>query len=258
MKGQIILVIILIMATALGVGLAVVQRSLSDISTSTKVEESSRAFSAAEAGIERALRTQSSGSLDLGLGQASVSVTSDLPEANRALEYPPQSKEEIAQVWLTPNYTNSNFDLYFGAAATADKPAVEVTVVTLSGGNYGFTKKFFDADSSRATTNGFTTADCLNPTVLTNANATPSTFYCKMNVSYSGTPILARVRILYSAVSQPIAVAPTAGSLPPQAKIFVSTGVAGTTQRRVQLFKLDKVVPFYFDYGLFSVGEIIK
>ena len=55
-KGQIILILLLVMTVALGVGLTIVQRSLTDISTSTKVEQSSRAFSAAEAGIEKALQ----------------------------------------------------------------------------------------------------------------------------------------------------------------------------------------------------------
>src|SRR3989339_1641784 len=54
--GQVILILILVMAVALAIGISVIQRSLSDISTSSKVEQSSRAFSAAEAGIEKALR----------------------------------------------------------------------------------------------------------------------------------------------------------------------------------------------------------
>ena len=58
-RGQIILVLVLVITVALAIGISVVQRSLSDISTSTKVEESSRAFSAAEAGIERALKEHS-------------------------------------------------------------------------------------------------------------------------------------------------------------------------------------------------------
>lgn len=257
--GQIILIIILIMATALGVGLAVVQRSLTDISTSTKVEQSSRAFSAAEAGIERALRTQ--GNENFGVGTASVDVTSSslLPDVpGRALEYPPISKEEMAHFWLEPSYTNSNFDVYFGKTDTSssDKPALEVTILTSSGGNYNSTKKFFDADSSRTSINGFTA--CSPGSIITNNNTANTSFLCKANVAYSGTPILARIRVLYSNTSQPIALAPTSGSLPPQARIFTSTGTAGETQRKVQVFRLDKVVPFYFDYALFSLGSIEK
>lgn len=261
MKGQVVLIIILIMATALGVGLAVVQRSLTDISSSTKVEESSRAFSAAEAGIERALRTgNSEGGILVGEASVNVNVQSNLPAGTNALEYPPIGKEEMAQVWLDPGYTNPDFNVYFGTPDTNDKPALEVTIVTLSGGTYNATKKFFDSDSSRTSQNGFLPASCFNPAIRTNANPKDSKFYCKATVSgYSGTPILARLRILYSNTSQPLALEPTNGaSLPAQAGIFTSTGTAGQTQRKVQLFKLDKVVPFYFDYALFSIGSIEK
>lgn len=263
MKGQVVLIIILIMATALGVGLAVVQRSLTDISSSTKVEESSRAFSAAEAGIERALRTgNSEGGILVGEASVNVNVQSNLPAGTNALEYPPIGKEEMAQVWLDPGYTNPDFNVYFGTPDTNDKPALEVTIITLSGGTYNATKKFFDSDSTRTTNNGFTdvSSSCTsNQMVRTNANTTDSKFYCMVNVSYSGTPVLARMRLLYSNTSQPLALEPTNGaSLPAQAGIFTSTGTAGQTQRKVQLFKLDKVVPFYFDYALFSIGSIEK
>lgn len=260
--GQTILILILVLTAGLAIGISVVQRSLSDISTSSKVEQSSRAFSAAEAGIERALSGGNiSGNLSVGDSgsKTTVSDSGNLPLANKALEYPPITKEELAHIWLAPDYTNTNFDVYFGKenTPTNDKPALEVTVITSSGGNYSSTKKFFDADSSRISTNGFTA--CSPSSVITNNNTQATTFLCKASVSgYSGTPILARIRMLYSSISQPLAVAPTVGSLPPQAHIFTSTGTAGDTQRKVQVFKLDKVVPFYFDYALFSVGAVSK
>jgi len=47
-------------------------------------------------------------------------------------------------------------------------------------------------------------------------------------------------------------------SLPPQARKLIATGISGQTQRRIQVFRLDKVVPPYFDYAIFSTGEINK
>lgn len=256
--GQTILILILVLTVGLAIGISVVQRSLSDISTSSKVEQSSRAFSAAEAGIERALSGGSIGNISVGDNSALVNDSGSLPPANTALEYPPLSKEELAHFWLDPSYTNSSLDVYFGKTDTpvSDKPALEVTVITSSGGNYSSTKKFFDADSSRISTNGFTT--CSSSSVITNNNTQSTPFLCKANVAYSGTPILVRIRVLYSNTSQPVALNQTSGSLPQQAHIFTSTGTAGDTQRKVQVFKLDKVVPFYFDYALFSIGSIDK
>ena len=64
-KGQIILVLLLMAAVAITIALSVVQRSLVDISSSVKQEESTRALSAAEAGIEKALRNDVSGPISL-------------------------------------------------------------------------------------------------------------------------------------------------------------------------------------------------
>lgn len=279
--GQVILVLILVMTVALAIGISVIQRSISDISTASKGEQSSRAFSAAEAGIEKAIQTNSSVSnfpLDNNAIIQGVDKN-DIPAAGNALEYPPMAKEEMAQVWLAdptanlptcsaPNvcYIQPSFNVYFGKYNTTDFPALEVTVVSWDGSRYVPTKRFYDSNTVRASSNNFNrdgVPTCNNPTVRTNANATDSQFYCSVSVSgypYSGSakPILVRLRLLYSSSSHPVAVGPTSGSLPVQAKIFTSTGTSGQTQRKVQVFRLDKVVPPYFDYAIFSTGAINK
>lgn len=53
--GQALLIVLLVMAVGLTMGLAVVSRSVTDIRISQQEEESARAFSSAEAGIEEAL-----------------------------------------------------------------------------------------------------------------------------------------------------------------------------------------------------------
>lgn len=280
--GQIILILILVMTVALAIGIAVVQRSLSDISTSSKVEQSGRAFSAAEAGIEKAIQESIQGdnnpvaSFNLDNNATVQGVDKNqIPVAGQALEYPPIAKEELAQVWLADPKANlpscaapyvcyglSSFYVYFGTPDPTDKPALEVTVVSWNGTQYVPTKRFFDSVSTRVPPNGFTdvSSSCTsNQMVRTNANTTDSKFYCKVTVDgYSGTPILARIRLLYSSTSHPVAIAPRDGSFPIQARIFTSTGTAGETQRKVQVFRLDRVVPFYFDYAIFSAGDITK
>src|SRR3989338_10792119 len=115
-KGQVLLLLILVMTVALAIGLSIVQKSLVDISTASKVEQSARAFSAAEAGIEKALNASGGGSctgaacqsftenksaikeiIDTGLLPA-VAVSGQLQDT---LEYDsPLAKEDVAQVWL--------------------------------------------------------------------------------------------------------------------------------------------------------------
>lgn len=276
--GQVILILILVMTVALAIGLSVIQRSLSDISTSGKVEQSSRAFSAAEAGIEKALRNDFT-SVDFTDSSATVTGSGFLPLAGQALEYPPLGKEEVAQVWLADPRANlplgddcgsgytcydpsppRTLDVYWGNSTT-DKAALELTLISYSGG-YATRKWYLDHNITRSPDNRFIRIDCIGyPLVLNN-------YQCKFTIGGSSDPdgvlpagrlILIRARLLYNSTSQPIAVAPkSGGSLPPQARIIESTGTAGETQRKIQLFQLYKVVPPYFDYGIFSVGEINK
>jgi len=298
-KGQVVLILLLVMTVALAIGLALVQRSISDISTSSKLEQSSRAFSAAEAGIEKALG--GSGSFDnFSLENNSVAKVVDsglLPQDNQALEYPPISKEEIAHVWLAnPDadfkttsagqyYNQPAVDVYWGlpeAATVADdeKPALAVTIIYKDQAGVYQTKKFYlDPALKRIATNGFQAPDgntftcgALVPKINTIFSKDPAEdrqFYCKARLTgLVPTLILLRARILYSNSSHSFAVAPrndakcvdsqTACSLPKQVKIVLSQGTSGSTQRSIQLFKINKVVPFFLDYAIFSAGAINK
>src|SRR5258708_9711539 len=83
-NGQIVVVLVLVMLVALTIGLAITLRSVSDVTTSTQTEQSSRAFSAAEAGIERAIQDgpgaaqTSQFALD-NQSNAQVTLSSNLP-----------------------------------------------------------------------------------------------------------------------------------------------------------------------------------
>lgn len=266
-KGQVILILIVIMTVALAIGLSVVQKSLVDVSTASKVEQSSRAFSAAEAGIEKAIsseRSQDAFDLDNNSKIDSVNMR-EVPEAGQALEYPPLAKEEVAQVWLAdpasnlPNcnagkicYNQTTLDVYWGNSPT-DKAAIELTLVYYDGVKYASRKWYLDS-GPRVDTNGFDGVPCTGYSIGSN----PYQCYKRLeNLPTSGL-MLIRARLLYNSTSQAFAVKPTSGSLPPQARLFASTGSSGETQRKIQVFQLYKVAPPYFDYGIFSASEINK
>lgn len=293
-KGQVVLILILIMTVALGIGISVIQRSLSDISTSTKVEESSRAFSAAEAGLEKAIQQDSSlTQTDLGNNSAIQDVQKNsVPGTNQALEYPPLAKEDMAHVWLadpqSPNlnefYAENTIDVYWGNAGVTGsyKPAIALTVVYLTSSTasapnqpnaYQSKKFFYDADADLRN-NGFSQpAACPSGQINTSLLPSPTDtkdFYCRATINVSsanlcGTAtcleklVLIRARLLYNSSNQAFAVKPTgSGSLPIQGRVFIATGVSGVTQRKIQVFRVDKVVPAYFDYAIFSAGEVTK
>lgn len=287
-KGQVILILILVMTVALAIGLSVIQRSLSDISTSSKVEQSSRAFSAAEAGIEKALSGDSNLNVNFSTdnNSSAVVITNETipaipsalsPKRQDPIECPPGdsklAKEEIAQIWLADPTSINNppaeyykpptgeLDVYWGNSAV-DRAALEVTIVYYEAGEYKSRKWYLDHQAAiRATSNEFETVPCTG-----NIPGLPG-YQCQKRLSSLPTGLmLLRARLLYNQGSQPFAVqavgncseADRSGCIPTQAKILVSTGTSGQTQRKIQVCQLEKVVPPYFDYAIFSAGEINK
>ncbi len=328
-KGQILLALILVITVALAIGLSVVQKSLLDVSTATKVEQSSRAFSAAEAGIEKALKDNNSGATFNADNGSSATVAPSklvpsIPTAQSvkqdALEYEPLAIEQMAHVWLVDPYNvvmpsstsnppyafncsqidskksvtcygQNSLDVYWGAPNSNPKPAIEIKIIEYDAVNgykshaVGSKQAFYlDSNSSRAGNTEF--IDANNPSnsdVTSDCPATPfsikttlgesRTFFCKSTLrklNLTAQPMILRARILYSP-NQPFAVQATgtlgSGScptnpncffLPPQETILKSIGISGQTQRSVQVVKIDKVVPPYFDYAIFSAGDINK
>lgn len=55
--GQVLLITVLVLSIAVTIALSLIGRSVTDVSMSRNLEESARAFSAAEAGIEETLLT---------------------------------------------------------------------------------------------------------------------------------------------------------------------------------------------------------
>lgn len=286
-KGQVVLILILIMTVGLAIGLAVIQRSLSDISTSSKVEQSSRAFSAAEAGIEKALGTGSTAPFTLQNNATAVAEDSGLAPPTAAFgtqqvpfEYPPLSKEEVAHIWLADPfsyldppalfYKQNSLDIYWGNSLT-DKAALELTLVYYDDVAKVYGKKSWYLDQTvRSPANNFDrNANC------SGFNLGLNFYQCKYTIGGTNSGVadpkgvlpsglmLIRGRLLYNTTSQPLAVqgVGTCGkdcSLPPQSRTLISTGTSGETQRRVKLFQVNKVVPPYFDYAIFSAGPINK
>lgn len=290
MKGQVILILLLVMTVGLAIALSIIQRSLSDVSTASKVEQSSRAFSAAEAGVERALKGTCSSGNCVSFQNSSQAVIQDsglVPGAvssgkqQVALEYPPISKETFAQFWLvdptapgnptTSSYTGSpanNIDFYWGSSpADADAnnwPALEVTSIYYNGTTYVNRKNFCDPNSSRASQNGFTCPNAIStPASITTTTSGNRSFAYLARIPLNPNTVMIRARILYSSSKHPMAIraAGTCGgacSIPAQARVILSSGTSGDAQRNIQFFNLDKVLPPYLDFAIFSAGSINK
>lgn len=286
-KGQIIIILLLLMLVTLSIGLALTQKSVTDVTTSTQTEQSSRAFSAAEAGIQKALTgTIPSGtSFDLDNDSTAIVNTSDLlplAGSKKAIEYPPIGRETTAQFWLTnpkdegETYGHHQVDLYFGNEGTiTDKPAVEVKIIMLSNDIFYSKAYYYDSDATRSgpTGNNFSlVSGCGSETLSEGILGNDHRFYCSQRIGPIpdlGGPgncpnancklILARVRFLYTNENHNLALAPISNKdFPPQVQINNATGKAGQSAKQIQAFKVIDVVPPWFDFAVFSVDKISK
>lgn len=271
-KGQVVVVLLLAMLVGLSIGLVITQKTITEVTTSTQTEQASRAFSAAEAGIERAL-SGATGSFDVTtatLGNdasARVTVDSNYPSVNgQALELPnPINKANIAQFWLVdpetfvptspasyPSLAGASLSLYFGNKT--DTPAAEVKTIYYESGQYKIRTNYIDTDiTGRTNNNNFTACNVLNPSDYKDY------FACKHSFSLPpGVPVMMRVRLLYSDNGK-VALKPDAThKLPPQAAIYNSTGYSGQSQKTISMFAQKKYLSPLLDYVLFSADDITK
>lgn len=255
-KGQALLIIILTMVVALTVGLSAVSRSITTLRISTAEEESQRAFSAAEAGIEEALK--SGGNIALTTlpnnAQYSANVTSTgnttelLTNGGQDVQ-----KDNAVQVWLSsyPNYTSpysGTITVYWGDPGDACDNVAALEVITLSGVATSPTLSRFALDPcSVSRANNFTN-------VTGGAGSIQGiSFRNSYSISVASALIM-RIIPLYK--STKIAVKGSA-VLPAQGKEIESTGtiVSGgeNIKRKIKVFQYYPSLPgTNFDYAIFS------
>jgi len=99
-SGQSLLVILLVMAVILTIGLAVASYSITNIKISQQEEESARAFSVAEAGIEESLKAGSA--TNVTIGEITADVTEIIQGNSDEFDFGGSKfpSGELANVWL--------------------------------------------------------------------------------------------------------------------------------------------------------------
>ncbi|MBU2591912.1 hypothetical protein KKD61_00430, partial [Patescibacteria group bacterium] len=164
-SGQVALIILTVMATALTLGLSMSERVLTDLRISEQNQESTRAFSAAEAGVEEALRVIREGGVtsdidisdladDLGVDEVTIDSTTIGGTDQFSFSQSFQSGE-IALIWLRNHDANGDFDEASGYDdASVDlcwenEAALEAVYFYRSGGSYGVRRFTFDPVADR-------------------------------------------------------------------------------------------------------------
>lgn len=265
-SGQAVLIVLLSLSVVLVVVLFILSRSVTDISLSTKEEDSSRAFSAAEAGVERALVIgNSSGSLELATFDANVA---SFAQGSSIVNYPISLKSgENATFWFTrtgeTTYNGDKAKFCWGDKNTAidnQTPAIEISVFYLQAGNYKIARVSLDPNSARIASNKFTQASSGSCTI----DGESYQFYSTVDLPVVGTLQYATAKILYNTniahkVAIDVSVSTNASkTLPSQGSKVESAGSYGDANRSIEVYQLHPETPPIFANAIYSSSGIVK
>lgn len=293
-SGQALLVIVLIMAVVLTIALSIASRTISDLNISTREDDSARAFSAAEAGIEQSL-LRGSGAFTLQGNVTSqdsfTATTSLLVSGGNQFSLPIlMAAGETASVWLVehdangallcssgePCFTGSQIQVCWGQNGTdansPTTPALEAAILyTTSDTDFAtarIARAAFDPNLSRLSSNNFVIAEgeCT-------VESTTYAFSKTIDLASLGVnpirpssdvrrgPQYIRLRLLYNTnQAHPTGLAVVgAGTFPVQGNKVIATGTSGTATRSLEVYQLFSDLPPIFNYALFSgSGGIVK
>lgn len=257
-KGQVILIVVLVMVVALTVGLSVASRSITNLRTSTEEISSQQALSAAEAGVEKALKNAGAVG-DFAFANNTTYTTSvNIVRGTQILLNGGNTvpKNDSADLWLSDysedktkiyeNRWSGTLTIYWGSNNSAcDNAALEIVVLSGNKNSPAIKKYGFDPCIARQSSNNFTAVSLSEETI------SGKTFYYKAELPSISSGLIARIIPLYTGASLGASGGLTA--LPPQGNLISSTGTSGNTTRKINVFQgYPKLPSELFPYGLFS------
>lgn len=258
-SGQILILVLLVVVVALAVGLSVASRNITNLRISTQTEQSQRAFSAAEGGVEDVLSrlTQIAANpniqsgvvenIDVGgitarvdvRGSSTYQATIEEGTVGQIdLAGPPAASGTLTIEWA------KNSD----AVESLQPASIEVTQVYGTPPNYNQTRNAYSGGTfAGRDETGFTGGNCIYT----------DEFKCRVTVAVAANPIVLRIRPFWVKTTVKVS---SSGVLPLQTYDVTSTATSdlGIT-RRVQVTRtVLPALPAAFDYVLFSEGSIVK
>ncbi|MFC1625457.1 hypothetical protein ACFL1Q_00240 [Patescibacteria group bacterium] len=287
-QGQALLLVLLSLAVILTVVLYVLSRSITDIYTTSRSEESVRAFSAAEAGIERALIAGSTvGDLENASFNASVS---DVAFGGKYFNFPlPLPSGGSAVLFFVSHdedgglscddgscFTGGKLEICWGnpgtSASSETTPAIEASIYYVSSpGDYSTVKvarAAIDPNDSRRGSNSFEAPDNGSCSIgdenyefketlnFSNLKIHPSSYGNENGLQ------LVKVNIFYSTDTEhKVGFNVDLGGnspLPSQGVRIESVGTSGEANRKIEVFQGWGEVPQVFDSVVFSGTGIVK
>ncbi len=279
-RGQALLIMVLIMVVSLTVGLSVASRSLTNLRTATEEESSQRAFSAAEAGIERAVKSLCDGTVDCAPIAGNFGTDATYQTTTQAIsgtEFLVKGgytipKDDGVDVWLSEyssdptklyqNQRDGYVTVYWGESADGCTDAA-MELISLSGdrANPLTIKYAVDPCQTRRTSSG-------NEFCPKSSNSCPD--YAAGNYTVNNRVFTHRVtmQVINGFVLRVVPIYDSAiigvrgcsadgvsncTSFPLQGKKVESIGKAGGTERKVTYFQgYPELPPELFQYSFFT------
>lgn len=274
--GQVVLILVLLTVVGLTVGLSLISRTVTDIRISSQIEQSGRAFSAAEAGVETALKSAvidgPTGSINFSGTQTNANYqVTKLGGTTSVYFFETTKIGAIQTLWLighnengtlnesSDTYSlNKELDICWGSEAD-NNAAIILTLLYKEGADYKIAKVAYDP---------VPTASGHNDNHFISANIDILGGYCDGNFRFKKTingaaefwdgftpnPGILLMALRFQPVYQDtkIAVKPTA-NLPSQGKQIISVGQTETgIVRKIRVNQSYQTLPEIFNFTLFS------
>lgn len=292
-SGQALVLVLLSLAVVLTLVLFILSRSVTDILVSSKNQEAVRAFSAAEAGIEQALVIGTGGANpNFGSNAGYTSTVADFASGSSDYQYPIElSSGDSMTVWFVSHdpatgnttcadgkcFAGTALNVCFGkpgtGASTATTPAIEVSVFyeatpgTLSTIKIG--RAAYDPNVTRVSQNNFTADYGSGCSAIAGGSYA---FQQSINFADLGIPgsvygnpdglQFARIRMFYNTDQTQTLGVHVVGvnglTLPSQGQSIISTGTAGQSSRRIDVFQGWPEPPSVFDNAIYSSTGLTK
>lgn len=268
-NGQILLITLLVLTVATTVALSLIGRATIDLSMSNQLEESTRAFNAAEAGIEQALRTGTGTTLPVTLSpgvtyDVSVNVIGGaagvFQMARKTLENTTETlwlveHTDTGAVNETPFYTANTIELCWSQETAPDvAAALGVTVLYKDTfGDYHTARMALDPDAATRgnnfTATGITTTGCGLGYYGKTINFTTD-FAPAVNPALD-TLIALRIKPYYADAT--LAINGGINEIPKQGNQIESVGATGTgVSRKVMVYQQYRAPLSIFDSVIYS------
>ncbi len=262
-RGQILLVIVLVITVVLTISLSLFTRSIVNIQLTSEEDQSQRALSAAEAGIEKTIIANSGISNGTFSNSATFSTTKRLLSGTEFLLNNGKLvfKNEGADIWLSEYSSDTSLiyqnpwggtvTIYWGDASdtctssesTNTMAAVEVIVLSGTKNNPTSSRYSYDPCAARRASNNFSIPSA-------GASVLGKSFTNKIQFTVSaGSGLIARVIPLYANSYFAIQGSP---ALPMQGTVIDSTGSVGDVKRKISVLQENPFLPAeLFTYSLF-------